>query len=188
LFRALLVSATLFGFSYFNFGYPILTVSESSNVAVYGIVAFGIYLGVSAISGFTLGSTKIRPVRAIWSCGYLVASLCSLAIGFSFETHAGVGSFYLGSAGLGFATGSIETFEPVLTSILVKSKELSGGMGWLSASRAVGLFVANLAIGVLFTFSEFDAYLYAFLTALAPAIILAIAELWTTRSSRKKGF
>ncbi len=188
LFRALLVSATLFGFSYFNFGYPILTVSESSNVAVYGIVAFGIYLGVSAISGSALGSTKIRPVRAIWSCGYLVAALCSLAIGFSFATHAGLASFYLASAALGFATGSIETFEPVLTSVLVKSKELSGGMGWLSASRAVGLFVANLAIGVLFTFSEFDAYLYAFLTALAAAIILAIAELWTTRSSSKKGF
>ncbi|MHB1908625.1 MAG: MFS transporter [Nitrososphaerales archaeon] len=176
-FRALLISATLFGFSYFNFGYPILTVANSSNVPAYGIIAFAIYLGVSALTGYGLGSTRVRPIRAIWSYGYLVASLSSLILGLSFAFRGGLAGFYIGAAGLGFATGAVETFEPVLTSTLVKSSNLSGGMGFLSGSRAIGLFVANLIIGVLFSLSQFDAYLYAFLTAVAAALILAVTEL-----------
>ena len=87
-----------------------------------------------------------------------------------------MGIYYLGAAGLGFATGSVETFEPVLTSTLVKSSRLSSGMGWLSSSRALGLFVSNIAMGLLFAFSEFDSYLYAALTAFAAALILFAVE------------
>ena len=179
-FRALLLSATLFGFSYYALGFPIVTVAETQNSAVLGILTFGIYLGVSALAGYLLGSFRgKRPFRTLWTLGYLLAALSSLAIGSSYAFHYGVGLYYLGAAGLGFATGSVETFEPVLISTLVKSKKLSTGMGWLSSSRAIGLFVSNIVMGAIFVFSEFDSYLYAALTAFIAAMILLVVEVKT---------
>ena len=180
LFRVLLLSATLFGFSYYALGFPIVTVAESQGSAAFGILTFGIYLGVSAVAGFFLGSIRAkRPVRTLWSLGYLLAAFSSFLIGLSYALHYGLGLYYLGASGLGFATGAVETFEPVLTSTLVKSKRLASGMGWLSSSRAVGLFVSNIVMGALFVFSQFDSYMYATVTAFVAAMILLVAELKT---------
>jgi MFS family permease len=177
-FRALLLSATLFGFSYYALGFPIVTVAQSQGSLVLGITTFGIYLGVSAIAGYLLGSIRARrPFRTLWTLGYLLAGMSSLVIGFSYVFNYGLGLYYIGAAGLGFATGSVETFEPVLVSTLVRSKKLSTGMGWLSSSRAIGLFVSNIAMGIIFVFSEFDSYLYAAITASAAAMILLATEL-----------
>ena len=179
-FRMLLLSATLFGFSYYALGFPIVTVAQSQGSAVLGILTFGIYLGVSALAGYSLGSLRSkRPFRTLWSLGYMLAALSSLVIGTSFALHYNLGVYYLGAAGLGFATGSVETFEPVLTSTLVKSSRLSSGMGWLSTSRALGLFVSNIAMGILFAFNEFDSYLYAALAAFVAALILLSVEIKT---------
>ena len=179
-FRWLLVSATLFGFSYYALGFPIITVTQSQGSAVLGILTFGIYLGVSAGAGYLLGSVRSqRPFRTLWSLGYLLAAASSLVIGASYALNYGLGLYYLGAAGLGFATGSVETFEPVLTSTLVKSRKLSGGLGWLSSSRALGLFTSNIVMGAIFTFSQFGSYLYAAVTALVAALILLAVELKT---------
>jgi hypothetical protein len=178
-FRAILVSATFFGFSYYALGFPIVTVAESQGSAVLGIITFGIYLGVSALAGYSLGSLRgTRPFRTLWSLGYMLAAVASLLIGTSFALHYNLGVYYLGAAGLGFATGSVETFEPVLTSTL-KSSTLSSGMGWLSSSRAIGLFVSNAVMGVLFVYSQFDSYLFAALTALVAGSILLAVEIKT---------
>jgi MFS family permease len=109
----------------------------------------------------------------------MLAAVSSFVVGLSFALHYSLEIYYLGAAGLGFATGSVETFEPVLTSTLVKSSKLSGGMGWLSSSRAIGLFVSNIAVGVLFVISQFDSYLFAALTALIAGSILVVVELKT---------
>jgi uncharacterized membrane protein len=179
-FRWLLISATLFGFSYYALGFPIVTVAQSQGSAVLGILTFGIYLGISAGAGYLLGSVRShRPFRTLWSVGYLLAAASSLVIGASYAFHYGLGLYYLGAGGLGFATGSVETFEPVLTSTLVKSGKLSTGLGWLSSSRAIGLFTSNIVMGVIFTFSQSGSYLYAAATALGAAIILLAVELKT---------
>jgi MFS family permease len=183
-FRALLLSATLFGFSYYALGFPIVTVAQSQGSLVLGMTTFGIYLGVSAIAGYLLGSIRgRRPFRTLWTLGYLLAGMSSLVIGFSNVFNYGLGLYYIGAAGLGFATGSVETFEPVLVSALVKSKKLSSGMGWLSSSRAIGLFVSNIVMGIIFMFSEFDSYLYAAITAAAAAMILLATELKKAKAS-----
>ena len=179
-YKAILLSATFFGFSYYALGFPIVTVARSQGSAVLGIVTFGIYLGVSALAGFSLGSLRgKRPFRTLWSFGYVLAAISSLVIGLSFSFHYDVAVYYLGAAGLGFATGSVETFEPLLISTLVKTSKLSSGLGWLSSTRALGLFVSNIVMGVLFVFSEFDSYLYAALTALVAGSILALVEIKT---------
>lgn len=180
-FRWLLLSATLFGFSYYALGFPIVTVAQSQGSAVLGILTFGIYLGVSAVAGYVLGSVRSRrPFRTLWTLGYLLAAASSLVIGSSYAFDYGLGLYYLGAAGLGFATGSVETFEPVLTSTLVRSKRLSSGMGWLSSSRAIGLFTSNIVMGVLFTFSQFGSYLYAAVAAFVAAMVLLAVE-WKTK-------
>ena len=179
-FRWLLISATLFGFSYYALGFPIITVGESQGSFVLGILTFGIYLGVSAFAGYLLGSVRgRRPFRTLWSLGYLLAAVSSLVIGASYLLNYGLSLYYLGAAGLGFATGSVETFEPVLTSVLVKSGRLSSGLGKLSSSRAVGLFVSNIVMGAIFSFSQFGSYLYAAATAVVAAVILVVVELKT---------
>ena len=179
-FRWLLISATLFGFSFYSLGFQIITVAQSQGSRVLGILTFGIYLGVSAFAGYLLGSVRgRRPFRTLWSLGYLLAAASSLVIGLSYVLGYGLGVYYLGAAGLGFATGSVETFEPVLISLLVKSKQLSSGMGWLSSSRAIGLFTSNIVMGAIFTFSQFGSYLYAAAAALGAATILLAVELKT---------
>ena len=191
-YHALLFSATLFGFSFYSFAFPVLTVAavqQAGSIAkalssAVAIIAFGVYLGISALAGLLLGRTRLRPIRAIWSIGYLLAAFASLAIGALYLFGASALLFYVAAGVLGFATGSVETFEPTMISKLVASHRLSEGMGWLSATRAAGLFVANLALGFLFGIDQFYAYVYAFVTAVAAATILAWAELRTRETAQ----
>ncbi len=125
---------------------------------VLGLLAYLIYLGVSAIIGYALGSRKLRPILALWLLGYLPSAIASLLIGVSVEMNLPSLAFYLFVAGLGLGMGVVETFEPVAVSVLVKPENLSGGMGWLSVSGSVGHVISNLVMGVIFTFRQSFAY------------------------------
>src|SRR5579875_1780323 len=187
LFMLILISATLFGFSYSAFGFPIVTIAESSSGSLSAILSFGIYLSVSAMSGYLLGSARnLKGLRALWSYGYLAAAISSAIIGISYGLHFTYLLYLLGAAGLGFATGAIETFEPVVISKLGSSSTLSGRMGWLSSSRAIGLFVSNAAMGFIFQFSQFGSYMYAALTSCAAAAILVYAEVKSPRELKDR--
>ncbi|MEM0117829.1 MAG: MFS transporter [Conexivisphaerales archaeon] len=178
LFRLILISATLFGFSYYSFGFPIITVAESRAGELLAILSFGLYLSVSAVSGYVLGSARrLNPLSALWGLGYAIAAVSSAVLGISYLLRYSSPFYMLGAAGLGFATGAIETFEPVLVSLLGRSRSLSGRMGWLSSSRAIGLFVSNSMMGLLFQLSQFDSYMYAAITSLVAALILIYGSL-----------
>lgn len=178
LFIALLVSATFYGFSFYNLGFPILTAALSHKYDYsLGILTYAVYLGISAFSGYLLGTTKLKPIRALWSLGYLPSAVASLLIGLSVVLHYPSLAFYLFVAGLGLGMGAVETYEPTATSQLVHSSTLSAGMGWLSVSRSIGQFLSNLIMGLLFSFSQFFSYFYAFAAAIIATIILMIADL-----------
>ncbi|MEM3186051.1 MAG: MFS transporter [Conexivisphaerales archaeon] len=178
IFRIVLISATLFGFTNYALGFPIITISQSAGgKGIYGIAAFAIYLGSSAIGGYLLGSSRIRPMRGLWSSGYLLAAFASLIIGLSYLYSLPFIMYYTGAAFLGIATGAVETYEPTLISMLSKSETMSTGMGFLSSSRAIGLFTSNIVMGVLYTFSVFDSYLYAATASAVAAAVLAVAEI-----------
>lgn len=180
LFVALLVSATFYGFSFYNAGYPVLTAatSRSSGYAL-GLLAYLIYLGISAVSGYALGARKLQPIRALWTLGYLPSAIASLLIGASIFFHLPALAFYLFVAGLGLGMGAVETFEPTAVSTLVRSTNLSRGMGWLSVSRSIGQFVSNFVMGIIFSFSQPLAYGYAFAASLVATSILGAADLRT---------
>jgi MFS family permease len=177
LYKAVLLAATLFGFSYYSFGFPVVTATESGHSPVFGILAFGLYLGVSSLAGYVFGSMQTkRMLTVLWAGGYIVASLSSLVIGTSYLFGLGLPLYYVGAAGLGLATGSVETFEPVVVSDLVSTKKLSSGLGWLSSTRAAGLFVSNMAMGVLFTLDQSSSYFYASASSFAAAMVLFLAS------------
>jgi MFS-type transporter involved in bile tolerance (Atg22 family) len=80
--------------------------------------------------------------------------------------------FYLPIIVLGFALGVIETVEPTLISRLMPGAKAGQGMGALTGARSVGLFAANLIMGLLYHLTPVDAYGYATLVAILAGVLL----------------
>ena len=188
IFVLLLIAAMFYGFSFYNAGFPVLTaaISHTSGYA-FGLIAYIIYLGISAVSGYVFGSRELRPIRSLWSLGYLPSAIASLLISASIFFHLPDLAFYIFVAGLGLGMGMVETFEPTATSLLVQSGRLSSGMGWLSVSRSLGQFISNLVMGIIFSFSQSLAYLYAFAASLVAALVLASADRACKGAREKRG-
>jgi MFS family permease len=178
----LLVSATLYGFSFYNLGFPILTATAGrATTAGYesGVLAFLIYLAISAVSGYVFGAGRSSMVRSLWLWGYLPSALGSGLIGVSELLHLPSAAFYLSVAILGCGMGGVETFEPTLVSSVVGHARLGRGMGFLTVSRSVGQFLSNLIMGFLFSVSPSAPYLYACASALLAALVFGgVASGW----------
>lgn len=175
----LLISATFYGFSFYNLGFPILSAASGHPTRQgyeLGVLAYVVYLGISAVSGYTLGAARVPAPRSLWLLGYLPSALGSGLIGVSELLHLHAVAFYLFIALLGLGMGGVETLEPTLVSSLVRSTRLSRGMGFLTVSRSIGQFLSNLVMGILFTLSSSAPYFYAFASASLAALMLGIAE------------
>jgi MFS family permease len=182
----LLISATLYGFSFYDLGFPILTATGGhATTAGYesGVLACVIYLGISAVSGYALGASRLSPVRSLWLAGYLPSAMGSGLIGVSELMHLHAAAFYLSVAALGFGMGGVETFEPTLVSSVVGHTRLSRGMGFLSVSRSIGLFLSNLIMGILFSMSRSLPYFYACASALLATLVFAGVALRRRRNT-----
>ncbi len=175
-FLAIVIATGLYGFSFYNLGFPVLSAATISKYAVAGLIAYGIYLGVSSISGWLLGLANLQGLRPLWQWGYLSSALASLIIAINSIMHGGLWAIYPAVAILGIGMGAVETYEPAITSTLRSNQNISSGMGWLSASRGIGQFGANLIMGALFVANEAYAYGFAALAALMAAIILAVTQ------------
>ncbi|MGH8289160.1 MAG: MFS transporter [Steroidobacteraceae bacterium] len=187
---ALLVSATLYGFSFYNLGFPILTATGGrSTTAGYesGVLAFLIYLGVSAVSGYAFGAGRFSMVRSLWLMGYLPSAVGSGLIGLSELLHLPMAAFYLSIAVLGSGMGGVETFEPTLISSVVGQRRLGRGMGFLTVSRSLGQFLSNLIMGFLFSVSRSLPYFYASASALLAAIVFGAVASGRLRGGRDGG-
>jgi MFS family permease len=183
----LLISATLYGFSFYNLGFPILSATHgSATTSGYelGVLAYVVYLGISAVTGYVLGAGRLSSLTALWLLGYLPSALGSGLVGVSALFHLNELAFYLFIAVLGFGMGAVETFEPTLVSSLVGSTTLSRSMGYLTMSRAVGQFLSNFIMGILFSMSRSLPYFYAFASALLATLVLAGAELRYTKADK----
>ena len=170
-YRGVLVATALYGFSSYSAGFPILTVARGTRPA-YGVLAYVIFLGVSALTGLWAGRLGGDPVRRLSLLGYLAGGVGSAGFALSYALRLGLAGFYPAMAVLGFALGVVETLEPTLIARLAPASRTSGGMGSLTASRSVGLFVANLALGLLYHLSPVLSYGYATVMAAAAAVLL----------------
>ncbi len=171
-YRGVLLATALYGFSSYSAGFPILTIAQGTHSPAKGVLSYVLFLGVSALTGLWAGRRWGDSVRGLALAGYGVAALGSAGIAVSYALHLGVAGLYASMAILGFALGVVETLEPTLISRLAPAAKTSGGMGSLTASRSMGLFVANIALGLLYHFSP--VYSYAYATAVAAAAVVVL--------------
>ena len=171
-YRGVLVATALYGFSSYSAGFPILTVAQGTHSPALGVLSYVLFLGVSALTGLWAGRRWGDSVRGLALAGYGAAALGSAGIAVSYALHLGVAGLYVSMAILGFALGVVETLEPTLIARLAPAAKTSGGMGSLTASRSVGLFVANIALGLLYALSPVYSYAYATVVAAAAVLIL----------------
>jgi MFS family permease len=177
IFLAILIASGLYGFSFYNLGFPVLSAALISKVAIAGLIAYGIYLGVSAISGWVLGLANMQGLRPLWKWGFIPSAIASLLIATNALFHGGIWLFYPAVAILGLGMGAVETYEPAMAASLQTSNNVSSSMGWLSVMRSLGQFGSNFIMGALFVVGESYAYIFAGAMALLAAIVLATTEI-----------
>ncbi|MGC8649289.1 MAG: MFS transporter [Candidatus Micrarchaeia archaeon] len=170
-FNGVIIATALYGFSSYSFAFPILTIAQKSN-DLFGIASYGIFMGVSAIVGYYIGTKHYNPVKALALLGYLISSIGAFLLGYGYASNVNTIILYLIVAMLGFGMGVIETLEPTLIALVSKSKKEGRSMGVLSASRSIGIFTANFIMGILYMLNPFDSYSYAAIVALCATIIL----------------
>lgn len=167
LFSGIMIATALFGFGYFSFGFPIITITERTNEPYLGTLAYFLFLIVSSLTGYGFGRLKSNEIILL-AIGYFIASVGSLF----FQLFSQLFMLFLASAFLGIAVGVVETLEPTIISKIYPQE--GQGMGMLSAFRSLGFFTGNLVMGFLYGLNL--AYWYAFLVSLLAAIIVLIAS------------
>ncbi len=177
--RSLLIAATLYGFTFYSAGFPVLTLAQRGNGIALGIVAFLLIQLTSALTGYLLPrylDTRLwRRVRSLGWFGYLAMGLGSGLIGLGYSLHHNIILLLLGVVITGYSLGAVETLEPTVMSILRSGSQAGRGFGSLSAARSTGTFIANLAMGLLYGVAVGLAYGYAALLAIAAALVMLAA-------------
>ncbi len=170
-YRGVILATGIYGLSFYSLSFPVLTIAQQST-DLYGVLSYAVFLLVSAVFGYVAGVLAKKIVRNLAIFGYFLAGIGSLIIGLSYHFGLSVLVSYLGIFVIGVAVGAIETLEPTIIS-LVKSRANSGsGMGALTSSRSVGLFVANIALGFLYVLGPLYAYGFAAAMAMLAGIVL----------------
>jgi MFS family permease len=177
--RSLLIAATLYGFTFYSAGFPVLTLAQRGNGVALGIVAFLLIQLTSALTGYLLPrylDAKLwRRVRSLGWFGYLAMGLGSGLIGLGYSLHRNLALLLLGVIVTGYSLGAVETLEPTVMSVLRSGNQTGRGFGSLSAARSTGTFIANLVMGLLYGVAVGLAYGYAALLAIAAAIVMLAA-------------
>ncbi len=172
----ILWAAALYGFSSYNLGFPILTVAQGTGRTTLGILSYVLFLGVSAATGWLLGLRARGTVAELAGFGYVGAAVGSAGLAAAVSLSLGLWALLAAVGLLGFALGAIETLEPTLVSRWAPGAPVGQGMGALTGARSLGLFGANLIMGILYHASPVVAYGYAALMAAAAAVILGVAS------------
>jgi hypothetical protein len=169
---AILAATLLYGFASYSIGFPVLSTAQATGVPAFGILIFIAFLGVSALVGLAVGGIRVGRVRLLALGGYGLASVGSGLLALGAAGFGGIATFLAGAGLLGAALGVVETFEPTLLARVVPYDRRSHEFGRLTAARSLGLFVANLLLGLLFVVNPSYPYLYAFAAAGAAALLI----------------
>lgn len=170
-YRGIIIATALYGFSSYALGFPILTITQTSTV-VLGFGSYGVYLGVSAVAGYYIGSRAWGQIKTLSVAGYVLSGGGTFLLGLSYLLGLPLQWSYLAVAILGFGLGTIETLEPTLISFIKAERVLGGGMGALAASRSFGIFFANLIMGLLYVLSPSASYFYAAAVSVVAGVVV----------------
>ena len=182
-FRGVIFASALFGFSYYSMGFPILTVATATGSFALGAFTYTVFLAVSAATGFVMSRVRFRlEILPLGLLGYILAGVGALLFAITILYHMQTAVYYASVMIIGIGSGFTEIFEPTIISKV--SQNVGKGMGWLSASRSAGLFMANLVMGALYFISPAYAYIYAFAVAVTAGIIVIVSGAGYDRSLR----
>ncbi len=174
--KGLLVAATLYGFTYYSIGFPILSVAQKSHSLRFGIVAFLIFQATSSLVGLTLprfvGASLIKKFKTLALFGYIGAGAGGVILAMAYFASLGVLAMIVGIGILGSSLGVVETLEPTLISMLKNSQTVGRGFGSLSAARSLGVFIANVVMGILYGLNPSLSYTYVAVVATIAGTIL----------------
>jgi Major Facilitator Superfamily. len=174
-FVAILIATSLFGFSYYSMGYPIITIISDTSNPVLGIGSYSVFMGLSALAGFMYSSFAAKKeIRILGLAGYFLSAIGSLVFVIVLHFNEPSVFLYAGVGIIAFGTGAVETFEPTIVSRISSGLGAGRSMGWLSSSRSIGLFAGNIIMGLLYVVSSEYSYLYAFTVAAVSAGIVLI--------------
>ena len=178
LYRRLLLATALYGFSSFSFGFPILTVYQRWHsrpmAAPMAVLAYVVFFGISALTGLYIGRSIKGSVKTLALGGYLAGGVGTAGMAVLWATPINPLAFYPVVGLMGLSLGVIETLEPTILSLIVRRGRTGAGMGALTATRSLGLFLANLIMGLLYYCGAtwIWSYGYAALLAIVAAVIL----------------
>ena len=181
IFQGIIIGTMLFGFVSYTMGFPIITIAENpgSSLAlriISGVVSYGIFLGISSLTGFVLSKKAIKnETLSLGLYGYILAGLGTLGFALSIIYSLGLPGFYASIAVVAIAFGITETFEPSIISKIVNPDKMGSGMGILSSSRSMGFFIANIIMGALYELKPSYSYTYAGFVSIIAGIIILIA-------------
>jgi MFS family permease len=175
LYRGIIVATALYGFSSYSIGFPILTVAQSTHREASGVLAYALFLGVSALTGLAIGWTQSASISILALLGYFASGLGAVGLAVAYGLQASAWGFYTATVVIGLALGVIETMEPALISRVTPTVRRGRGMGALTGARSLGLAIGNLSMGILYSFSPLFSYGYAALVAMAATVVLLVA-------------
>ncbi|MHB1664000.1 MAG: MFS transporter [bacterium] len=171
LFKRILIATSLYGFSSFSFGFPILTIAESSKNDELGILSYIIFFAFTSLTGLVAGRTILKTVKKL-ALGYLLTFIGSAGMALVFAFSLNPLLYYIAVAFLGVSLGFIETSEPTAISIISKNDKRGKSMGSLTAARSIGIFGGNIVMGLLYSVGADYSYLYAGILSLAASLII----------------
>jgi len=171
LFKRILIATSLYGFSSFSFGFPILTIAQSSKNDELGILSYVLFFAFTSLTGLVAGKTILKTVKKL-GFGYFLTFIGSSGMAAVFFFSLNPLLYYVAVAFLGVSLGIIETLEPTAVSIISKNDKRGKGMGALTAARSIGIFGGNIIMGLLYSVGADYSYLYAGLLSLAAAMII----------------
>ncbi len=180
-FEGIILGTMLFGFGSYAMGFPIITIAEGSGNSlslriIYGVISYGIFLGISSLTGFILSRKAIKnEVLSLGLYGYILAGLGTLGFAISIIYSLGLIGFYLSITIVAIAFGMAETFEPSIISKIANPDKMGSRMGILSSSRSIGFFIANIIMGALYELRPSYSYTYAGFVSIIAGIIILFA-------------
>ncbi|MHB8291602.1 MAG: MFS transporter [bacterium] len=171
LFKRILIATSLYGFSSFSFGFPILTIAQSSKNDELGILSYIIFFAFTSLTGLVAGRTILKTVKKL-GFGYLLTFIGSAGMALIFAFSLNPLLYYIAVAFLGISLGFIETAEPTAISIISKNDKRGKSMGSLTAARSIGIFGGNIIMGLLYSVGADYSYLYAGILSLVASLII----------------
>jgi MFS family permease len=166
----IVISTFFFGFSQYSFGFPVITTAEFTHEDYLAVITYGVFLAASSLFGYVFGKSRINEYVGLSFLGYLLGVFASL--GFALLSPLGVVGIYPAAFLLGVAVAATETFEPTIISKVAPEERMGLGMGLLSFGRSVGIFLANIVMGLLYQIHYSYAYYFAAASSLVSFLIV----------------